>query len=189
MSAWDLPKSTIINGAEYAIRSDYRAALDILSVLEDSDLSNGERGHYSMMVFYPDYPENMPRSDCQQAIEYMQWFLGGGDMKGSKPKSKLADWKQDFPLIVNPVNRVLGFEVRDCEYCHWWTFLAAYYEIGDCLFAQVVSIRKKRRQGKKLDKWEREFYRDNRELVDLKTEYTDDEVAFFKEWGLNIEEG
>jgi len=55
-------------------------------------------------------------------------------MKGPKRKAKLADWEQDFPLIVNPVNRVLGYEVRDCEYCHWWTFLSAYYEIGDCLF-------------------------------------------------------
>ena len=115
------------------------------------------------------------------------WFVGGGDMPKGNQKTKLADWNQDFPLIVNPVNRVLGYEVRDCEYCHWWTFLSAYYEIGDCLFAQVVAIRKKRKQGKKLDKYEQEFYRDNRDLIDIKVKLTDEEKAFFEEWGAGLE--
>lgn len=187
MSAWELPKTATINGNEYEIRSDYRAALDVLTILEDSDLSDAERGDFAFTVFYPAYPEDMPREDHEQAAKYLQWFIGGGDLKGAKPKVKLADWKQDFPLIVNPVNRVLGYEVRGCEYCHWWTFLSAYYEIGDCLFAQVVSIRKKKRSGKRLDKWERDFYRENRDLIDLRVEYTEDEMEFFKEWGAILE--
>ena len=187
MSAWDLPKTAVINGREYPIRSDYRAALDVMAILEDKDLSDGERGDFAFRVFYPDYPDNMPRGDFEQAARYLQWFIGGGDLKGSHPKTKLADWQQDFPLIVNPVNRVLGYEIRECEYCHWWTFLSAYYEIGDCLFAQVVSIRKKKRAGKKLEKWERDFYRENRGLIDLRTTYTEDEMEFFKEWGATFE--
>ena len=133
MSAWELPKAAVINGTEYAIRSDYRAVLDVLSILEDPELTDGERGQFAFTVFYPGF-EGMPQADYEQAAKYLQWFVGGGDMKGPKRKAKLADWEQDFPLIVNPVNRVLGYEVRDCEYCHWWTFLSAYYEIGDCLF-------------------------------------------------------
>lgn len=182
MSAWDLPKSTSINGTEYAIRSDYRAVLDVLTVMEDPELSDGERGAIAFEIFYPDYDE-MPPSDYQQAAEFLQWFVNGGDAPKGKQKSKLADWKQDFPLIVGPVNRVLGYEVRGCEYCHWWTFLGAYYEIGDCLFAQVVSIRKKKRKGKRLEKYEQEFYRENRELIDFKVELTEEEKAFFEEWG------
>ena len=38
--------------------------------------------------------------------------------------------------------------------------------------SQVVSLRKKRTQKKKLEKWEREFYRENKELCDLKKKYT-----------------
>lgn len=45
-------------------------------------------------------------------------------------------------------------------------------EIGESLFSQVVSLRKKRTQKKKLEKWEREFYRENKELCDLKKKYT-----------------
>ena len=41
-------------------------------------------------------------------------------------------FSKDFTYIVAPINRVTGQEVRAVEYMHWWTFLLAYYEIGDC---------------------------------------------------------
>ena len=80
---------------------------------------------------------------------------------------------------------VTGYEVRAAEYVHWWTFLGAYMEIGDCTFAQVVSIRKKRAQGKKLDKQEQQFYRDNVDLIEIRVQETDEEKALFDEW-MNI---
>lgn len=66
-------------------------------------------------------------------------------MKAEARKSpKLVDWGQDFKLIVAPVNRILGLEARAEKYLHWWSFISAYYEIGECLFAQVIRIRRKR---------------------------------------------
>ena len=50
------------------------------------------------------------------------------------------------------------------------------------LFAQIVSIRSKRAQGKKLDKAEQEFYRRNRALVDLKQRYTQADEDLLKQW-------
>jgi hypothetical protein len=41
-------------------------------------------------------------------------------------------------------------------------------EIGEGLYSQVINIRNKKSKGKKLEKWEQEFYRDNKVLVDLK---------------------
>ena len=43
-------------------------------------------------------------------------------------------------------------------------------------------IRKKRKQGKKLDKQDREFYQNNHDIVDLKVEETEAEKALFDEW-------
>lgn len=181
MSAWELPTSAEVNGAEYEIRSDFRAVLDVLAVLEDPELSDSERGALSMEIFYPGI-EGMPRGDYKEASEFMMWFVSGGDSHMSRPRRKLADWQQDFPIIVNPVNRVLGYECRSCEYLHWWSFLSAYYEVGDCMFAQVVAIRKKRQKGKKLEKHELEFYRENRELIDFKIEETDAEKEILEAW-------
>lgn len=181
MGAWELPKSAEINGTAYRIRSDYRAVLDVLTISADPELTDEERGALAMQVFYVDF-DKMPASDYAEAVRYLRWFVAGGDTGAKPPRSKLADWQQDFPLIVSPVNRVLGYEVRDAEYLHWWTFLGAYMEIGDCLFAQVVSIRKKKAKGKRLEKHERKFYRENRELVDFRMQETDAERKILDEW-------
>ena len=83
-----------------------------------------------------------------------------------------------------PINRVLGKEIRAAEYLHWWTFISAYYEIGgDCTFAQIVRIREKKAKGKPLDKQEQAWYRQNRSLVDFRTNYTKAEDDVLKQWG------
>ena len=70
----------------------------------------------------------------------------------------------------------------DEEYMHWWTFIGYFSEIGDCLFAQIVNVRQKLAAGKTLNKDEREFYRKNRKLVDLKQRYTTQENDLIREW-------
>lgn len=92
------------------------------------------------------------------------------------------DWEQDFKYIVAPINRVIGTEIRELKYLHWWTFISAYYEIGDCLFAQIVRIRLLKAKGKPLDKADREWYQNNRELVDIKTPFTEAENAVIDAW-------
>ena len=67
---------------------------------------------------------------------------------------------------------------------HWWSFLSAYNEIGDCTFAQIVRVRDHLARGKKLDKQDRERYMKNRDLVDFKNKYTDAEQEVFKAWGV-----
>lgn len=176
---YHLPKSLDVCGAEYAIRWDYRAALDICAALSDPELSDQERAFAALMIFYPEL-EEMPPEDMEEALRRCFWFLNGGEEEhGAKPQRKLMDWDQDFNLIVGPVNRVLGADVRGMEQLHWWTFLAAYMEIGDCTFAEVVAIRKKRAEGRKLSKEDRAFLRENRDLVELRTHYTEEEEAVF----------
>ena len=57
-------------------------------------------------------------------------------------------------------------------------------EIGDCTFAQIVRIRSLRAKGKKLDKADQEWYKQNRHLVDIKQTYTESENEILKEWGM-----
>lgn len=181
MAVWDLPETAEIGGETYAIRTDYRDILELLCVLESPEIHDWERGTAALAVLFPDF-ESMPRALLGEAVSFMKWFVAGGDAKAKAPKAKLADWEQDFQLIVAPVNRVLGFDVRGAEFVHWWTFLAAYREIGDCLFAQVVSIRNKKRKGKKLEKWEAAFYADNRDLVDFARQETEEDAEVFDVW-------
>lgn len=183
-SPWNdlLPTSVEVCGIEYEIRADFRAALDICAALSDPELSAQDKAEAALDIFYPDFTE-MPPEHYQEAIRKCFWFIGCGEEADNRPAPKLVDWEQDFRYIVAPVNRVLGEEVRGMKYLHWWTFISAYYEIGDCLFAQIVRIRDKLAHGKPLDKMDREWYRQNKQLVDLKTKYTDQEDEILKKWG------
>ena len=189
---YDLPTSVEIGGASYEIRSDYRAVLDILTALSDPELSDSDRAESILDIFYfsPTYLD-MRQEDYDEAIRKFIWFVNcGSDEENGKKSPKLMYWEQYFPYIVAPVNRVLGLDVRSVPYdfenntggLHWWTFMSAYQEIGDCLFAQIVGIRRKLARGKKLDKSEQEFYRNNRQLVDFKRKYTEMENDILSMW-------
>ena len=182
---YDLPESVEVGGREYKIRSDFRPILDICVALNDPELSDEEKAETALEIFYPD-AEEIPPADWQEALNKCFRFINGGeedDVSDIKKPPRLVDWEQDFPLIVAPVNRVLGTEVRRLEYLHWWSWLAAYYEVGgDCTFAQVVAIRSKLAKGKKLDKSEKEWLKNNRKLVDFKRKYTEKEDEYLKQW-------
>ena len=184
---WSLPTTVDVNGAEYEIRSDYRAVLDILTALSDKDCDEQEKAYIALDIFYPEV-EKMPPGDYQEALNQCFRFIDRGqEISPKKKETPLMSWEQDFDLIIAPVNRVAGCEIRALEYVHWWTFLSWYAEIGDCLFAQVVRIRDKKAHGKALDKQDREFYRRNREIVDLKTTYTKAEKDVLAAWGITKE--
>lgn len=171
---YELPTSVEVGGKEYAIRSDYRAVLDIMAALSDADLDDMERAYAVLSIFYPDL-EEMPDEEAiyKEAVEKCFWFINGGETEREKTKQpQLVDWNMDLPRIIPPINKVLGGEVRALDYLHWWTFLGAYMELGDCLFAQIVGIRLKKAKGKKLDKSEQEFYNKNRDIIDIKKHYT-----------------
>lgn len=183
---WDrhtLPQSVTLDDVEYAILSDFRVALDIIAIMNDSEITDAERAYCCLSIFYPEY-ESMPHHAIDEAIEFLYWFIGGGEPQSKKKKKpmRLMDWEQDFPIMVSPINRVVGCDIRGVENLHWWTFLAAYNEIGDCLFAHIVSIRKKRAEGKKLDKSDEAFYRENQQLIELKTAYNDTESKLVEHW-------
>lgn len=184
---YGLPKSVEIGGEEFSVRYDFRVILDIFEALNDPELDDQDRALAVLQMFYVDFDA---LTDYEGAIKACFEFINGSDAKEQKKGPRLVSWEQDFRYIVSPVNHVLGKEIRDIEYdpetntggLHWWTFLSAYLEIGDCLFAQIVRIRDKKARGKKLDKTEQEFYRKNRDLIEIKTKYTESENDLIKMW-------
>ncbi len=182
-----LQKSAMIDGKEQPFRYDYRVILEIILMLNDTDLTDADKTEAIMTMFYL-HPEEI--TDYREAVKQCFQFIDHSD-RPPKKSPRLVDWEQDFDYIIAPVNRVLGYETRAVEYdpeantggLHWWTFLAAYMEIGgDCLFSQIVSIRDKKARGKKLEKHEREWWRRNIDLVDIKTKYSDAENNLLKQW-------
>ena len=185
---WSLPISVEIDGKEYAIRNkcDYRVVLDVISALNDEELEMEYRVECALFQFYGndelDTVEKVLTSlnDIQIAIVEMMKIINLGKEETEEDnKPKIMDWEHDFTQLAPPISRVLGYSVRDEKnYTHWYDFIGAYMEIGDCTFANIISIRNKRIKSKKLETWEQEFYRENKKLVDLPHKLTDEE----QEW-------
>lgn len=179
-----LPTEVEVCGREYEIRSDFRAALDICAALTDNELSEEDKALEALDILYVAF-DDMPMEHYKDALEKCMWFINCGKEEPNKKNApKLIDWQQDFQYIIAPVNRVCGKEVRAVEYMHWWTFVAAYMEIGDCTLQQIVKIRNAKAKRKKLDKSDQEWYRENREIVDFKAKYTTEEQELFKQLGI-----
>lgn len=177
---YDLPTSVTVGGKEREIRSDFRAALDIIAALNDIDLTDAERALCVLKIFYVD---DIELEYAQEAIDQAMLFLGQGENANGQPAQKLMDWEQDFQYIVAPINKAAGKDVRAVPYMHWWTFLGYYSEIGECMFSQIVGIRSKIKNGKKMDKADREFYRKNRSAIDFRNVYSAEDNAVLKSWG------
>lgn len=181
MQAEWLPKSVKICGTEYAIRSDFRVIIDICKAIENPEWNKYEKTIAALVAFYPEI-ENMPTESYREALEKCMWFIRCGDEDAKKKPVKLLDWGQDIKYIVAPINRIVGKDIREMEYMHWWTFMGYFLEIGDCFFAQIVNIRQKVSSGKKLTAEERKFYANNRSMVDIKQRYTEAEMDFIQQW-------
>lgn len=174
MDTWRLPESLPVGGEEWKIRSDFRAILDILNHFNNPEYEEDEKWWICLDILFEDF-RDMPQELWQEAQQQAILFIDMGAEDDSRPKPRLMDWEQDAPIIIPSINRVIGKEIRALSYLHWWTFMGAYMEIGESLFSQVVSFRKKRASKKKLEKWEKEFYRENKALCDLKKKYTKEE--------------
>lgn len=183
---YTLPTTLTVGEREYAIRTDFRVILDLIEIFNDPDFTDADKAEAILEMFYIDTPEDM-----QEAIHQCYVFIDmGDDTSLRRSPARLVDWEKDFRYIIAPVNRVLGYDARSVRYngeentggLHWWTFLSAYMEIGECLFAQIVTMRDKARRGSRLEKHEREWLRRNRELVDLPRKYSEADAEMERKW-------
>ncbi len=172
-SAWEFPTSLNIGGTDYEIRTDYRAVLDLLAALNDKDLEDEDKRIEAYMksrvileIMFPKY-DDIPEDCIQEALDKVAEFIDMGIVEDSK-RPKMMDWEQDAPILIPAINKVLNTEIRAQKYIHWWTFLGAYMEIGESLFSNIIHIRQKKAKKQKLEKWEQEFYKENKSLIDFK---------------------
>lgn len=111
----------------------------------------------------------IPQDQIGEALEQAYLYMSAGreSTEEDTHKPQLVDWEQDADILIPAINHVAGFDVRGRK-VHWWTFLSYYSDIGESTFSTVVGIRQKMAKGKKLEDFEREFVRDNHDIVILR---------------------
>lgn len=167
---YDLPQFAMINGRKYEFNSDYKSILEVMKPLNDPDLLDEEKIECACYLFYDDW-DNVAVEDLRELIETMFLFIGGNKLEESKKQEKpLMDWEKDLSLIISPINKMVGHDIR-LDSFHWWTFLSYFMEIGECTFNTYVGIRNKKNKGKKLETHEQEIYKNNMKAINLVKKY------------------
>ena len=177
---WELPTSISVNNTEYAIRTDYRAVMDLLTAFSDKEMLGESEEETNiiraLLVLNILFIDEVKPEDQNEAIKKAIEFIDMGiESSRDVKKPTLMDWEQDAPLIIPAINKVLGREIRADKYMHWWTFLSAYMEIGECSFTHIINIRDKKAKGKKLEKWELEYIQEHKDIVLLREKLTEKE--------------
>ena len=172
----ELPQSLTVNGETYAIRSDFRDVLNIVTAFNDPELEDKDKVFITLFVLYEEF-DSIPQEDYEAAFKAAMEFIDHGVKDDNAKSPRVMDWEQDEGIMFPAVNKVAGFETRSAEYIHWWTFMGYFMEISEGVFSSVLSLRLKKAQGKKLEKWEREYWNANKSICVLRPKLTPEEQA------------
>lgn len=191
-----LPETLEVCGVERPIRSDYRNVLQVFEMFDDPDFDQRDKWEMAIYLIFADFScaddveaAVLEGFDVNEAAERLIWFISAGDMTGREKQLPVYSWAKDEQMIFSAVNKVCGGrEVRSNPYIHWWTFLGYFNEVGEGTFSFVVGIRDKLNKGKKLEKHEQEFYRKNRDLVDMRPPMTEEERRAEEEYNALLDE-
>lgn len=167
MTGYELPTSLNIFGSEYAIRTDFRDIINVLIAMNDPDLDMQSKVYVLLKIIFINFEEIRPEH-MEEAYKAACEFIDCGQKVDNKSTNRLIDWEQDARIIIPAVNGVAHGEIRSLPYLHWWTFFGYFMEIRESLFSSVLNIRLKKAKHKKLEKWEKDFYRENKDIIDFK---------------------
>lgn len=190
-----LPETLTVAGVDYPIRSDYRNVLHVFEAFNDPELETAEKWIVAIYLLFEDFYcaddvlEAMENGfDMGEAAKQISWFISAGNPEKEILEKPVYDWKKDEQIIFSAVNKVAGKETRELQYLHWWTFLGYFSEVREGTFSFVVGIRHKLNKGKKLEKHEREFLNNNKELVRLQKRKTKEKLEQEAEYKALLDE-
>lgn len=171
--SYDLPESMIVNGNEYSFFYDFKHILEVMKPLNDPDLLDEEKIDCALYVFFgKERYEKISQLDYNDCVTGMMYFISGNKYDNKPNNEKpVIDWEKDISLIIAPINRIAGTDVRRDNNLHWWTFLSYFMEIGECALSSFASIRDKKNKGIPLSKEEKAYYNKNKKDIDLKIKH------------------
>lgn len=179
---YGLPKTVEIENIKYDINTDFRDILQIINVLNDPNLDDNIKCQVVFEIFFSD---KIPKCDYEILFKKLYEFINLGEEYKEEEndiyRPILINWEQDYQIIVSDINSNVGFEIRELEYMHWWTFIGYFKGLGEGQLSSIVSIRDKLAKGKKLEKHEQEFYTLNKDIVKIKEKLSEEQMEYEKE--------
>lgn len=168
-----LPTAVEIDGQEYALNTDYRVGLRIMTAFEDLELTEFEKQIVMLQLLYPVIPPNT-RKATELAVKFLNCGQEGEESAGDG--ARYYSWSHDARYIMSAIEQTYHIDLSTAN-LHWWKFCYMFLDLNeDCFFCKLLYLRKQKAKGK-LTKEEQEWYRSIRNIVDLPEVYTPEEQA------------
>lgn len=140
-----LPKAVMVDGIEYAIRTNFRIFILFEILWQDPDLASAEKVRRSLLLCYPEVPCNYGK-----AVEALLWFYKCGREESRQKQEaasrhrseKIYSFDYDASYIYAAFLFQYGIDLQDVEYLHWWKFRALFNALSDQTeFVKIMGYR------------------------------------------------
>ena len=124
-----LPKTVWIGGTEFAIETDYRAALRFTRLMQEP-APDWIKMDIALQIFFGDAPvENVPEA----ARAMMDFYRGGKPESQTETKNakRTYDFAWDAEYIYAAFLQQYGIDLQSVSYLHWWKFRALFAGLSE----------------------------------------------------------
>lgn len=119
-----LPGSIMVNGEEYAVKTDFREWLKLIE-------KNDYKGVFVSAVPFP----------TMELMEELQKFISGGEEPGGNDDGRLIDFSIDADYIYSSFRQAYGIDLI-ADNLHWFEFLALLKSLPEeTIMRQIISYR------------------------------------------------
>lgn len=174
----DPPTELEIGGILHPIDFSYRNCLSIIQFCESDELTKSEKVQLVIEWLYEEVPQ-----DLNEAAQKAVWFLDCGEtgiLNTTKHRS-LMSLEQDAKFIRSAIERTHHIRLTEVD-LHWWEFCYMLMDLdSECFLHRIIGIRLRLAKGKKLSPEDREFLKENPQIVKLQNAKSKSEMLAAKE--------
>lgn len=142
----ELPRAIVIDGAAYAINTDYRIMADFEMKIANADMSDKTAFARVLSETVSALFTEFPKADVQQIIEGVLWYYRCGnaprDTDGTPRSSKrYYDYGEDADYIYAAFRQQYGDDLIT-SHMHWWEFRAKFMALTEATeFVKIMQYR------------------------------------------------
>lgn len=153
----------------YPVNTDYETGIQIMKVMEDTELTLEERLYLGVSLLFDD----LEKPSKEIAMDALMWWLTG--------------WNNDIPIDDNDKTVVMDMDVDQWriysafrsqyqinlmkDELHFWEFMALLTTLDDCAFTRVIDIRMEK-ESSEMTLEEKKALRRAKKRYSLKTEHS-----------------
>lgn len=130
----------------FPIDSDFQTGIQIMQVLEDTELSKQEQIGTALSLLFPQKEDEegnlLPFPDIHTAIAGMKWILTEWhhDKPNKKDKARVTDYDIDQWRIYSGFKQHYGINLNT-DKLHFWEFMGLLTTLPECAYTRVIDIR------------------------------------------------